>query len=174
MTEAQVIQVDENDNVIGFKPKQEAHQTGVLHRAVSILVFNSNGDWLLQRRALSKYHSGGLWSNTCCSHPYPNEEVDAAASRRLVEEMGLFCNLRKMLTFTYKAELDNNLIEHEFDHVFYGYTEDPPQVNPEEVQDWKWISGETLKKELLLYPERYTAWFKILYPMVIENWRLIK
>ncbi len=174
MTEAQVIQVDENDNVIGFKPKQEAHQTGVLHRAVSILVFNSNGDWLLQRRALSKYHSGGLWSNTCCSHPYPNEEVDAAASRRLVEEMGLFCNLRKMLTFTYKAELDNNLIEHEFDHVFYGYTEDPPQVNPEEVQDWKWISGETLKKELLLHPERYTAWFKILYPMVIENWRLIK
>ena len=168
MIEPNVLHVDENDNVIGLVPKLQAHKEGLLHRAVSVLLFTKSGDWLLQKRASEKYHSGGLWTNTACSHPYPNEDVKDAAERRLKEEMGLDCDLSKLYSFTYYAELDNDLIEHEIDHLFYGICDDLPSPNENEVSDFKYISSEDLNNDMKENPENYTEWFKIIHSEVLN------
>ena len=169
--EVQVVQVDEYDNDIRFVPKLEAHYSGVLHRAVSVLVFDYTGRWMLQKRANDKYHSNGLWSNTCCSHPFPNEDVKVAAERRLYEEMGLNCPLKKQYSFQYKAEFDNGLIEHELDHVFVGVTDDIPNPNHDEVSEWRMISTEDLERELIERPEDFSEWFKIIVPEILKTYQ---
>ena len=163
MKEELVILVDENDNQIGLMPKMEAHEKAVLHRAFSVFIFNSNHQLLLQKRAVSKYHSGGLWTNTCCSHPREGEETINAANRRLIEEMGIKTNLRKVFDFIYKAELDNELTENEFDHVFYGLYNEDPIINTEEADDFKWIDMETLNNDITVNGQNYTVWFKIAF-----------
>lgn len=157
-----VILVDTEDNAIGEMEKMEAHEKGVLHRAFSVLIFDKQGNMLLQKRAKSKYHSGGLWTNACCSHPLPNELSEKAAKRRLMEEMGIDADPSFVFKFIYKAELDNNLTEHEYDHVFTTIYSEEPKVNPEEVEDWKYVSIEELKNDINENPEHYTAWFKII------------
>jgi len=163
MSEDNVILVDENDNQVGLMPKLEAHQKGLLHRAFSVFIFNKDYKLLLQKRALSKYHSGGLWTNTCCSHPREDEDILDAANRRLYEEMGIKTSLRKVYDFIYKAELDNNLIENEFDHVFYGLYDGNPSLNPNEASDFKWIDMHSLNLDIKDNPQDYTVWFKIAF-----------
>ena len=158
-----VILVDEKDNQVGLMPKLEAHQKGLLHRAFSVFIFNSDYKLLLQKRASSKYHSGGLWTNTCCSHPRDGEDIIDAANRRLNEEMGIKTSLRKVFDFIYTAELDNNLIENEFDHVLYGVYDIDPILNKEEAEDFKWIDMETLKNDIENNKDQYTVWFKIAF-----------
>ena len=169
---ADVILVDLQDNTIGVMEKMMAHQTGKLHRAFSVFVFNDREELLLHRRALTKYHSPGLWTNTCCSHPMPGEDVAVAAHRRLQEEMGMACTLVKTFDFVYRAELDNDLIEHEFDHVFFGRTNDIPVTNPEEVCEWKWMKLHDIYIDSQLHPEKYTEWFKIALPEVMKQFKL--
>ena len=163
MSEEKVILVDKNDNQVGLMPKLEAHEKGVLHRAFSIFIFNSKYELLLQRRASSKYHSGGLWTNTCCSHPREGEDILDAANRRLDEEMGIKTSLRKVYDFIYKAELDNQLTEHEFDHVFYGVFDNDPILNEDEAEDFKWVDMETLNNDIIKNEDNYTVWFKIAF-----------
>ncbi len=155
-----VILVDEHDREIGLEEKLQAHIDGKLHRAISVFIFNDRQEMLLQRRALQKYHCGGLWSNTCCSHPRPGEGVCEAAERRLYEEMGLRCPINKVSEFVYRAPLENGLIEHEFDHVFVGISNVDPMLNPEEACDWKWIDMASLREDIQLNPKKYTYWFK--------------
>ena len=161
-----VILVDLHDHEIGTKKKLKAHLDGDLHRALSVFLFNGKGQWLLQKRALGKYHSSGLWTNTCCSHPRPSESALDAAQRRLKEEMGITSELTPLFTFIYRAELDSNLIEHEFDHVFVGRFNGDPLPNPEEVADWKWIDYDELKQDVAAHPHNYTAWFKLILERV--------
>ncbi|MES2513576.1 MAG: isopentenyl-diphosphate Delta-isomerase [Bacteroidota bacterium] len=156
-----VILVDELDNDIGVMEKLEAHQKGLLHRAFSIFIFNDKNELLLQQRALSKYHSAGLWTNTCCSHPRPHETVKDAAHRRLYEEMGLSCELQITTNFIYKTDFENGLTEHEFDYVLTGQTNQTPIINPDEVESYEWRSIDDIKKDMGLNPDKYTAWFKI-------------
>lgn len=156
----QVILVDENDNEIGPFEKMEAHKQGLLHRAFSVLLFNSKGEVLLQKRSSKKYHSAGLWTNTCCSHPRPGESVQEAAHRRLKEEMGIDVTPEFAYSFIYKTTLENGLIEHELDHVYIGSYEGTPHVNNLEVEDWKFESIDWLKKDIVSNPEHYTFWFK--------------
>ena len=163
MSEEKVILVDKNDNQVGLMPKLEAHEKGVLHRAFSIFIFNSKYELLLQKRASSKYHSGGLWTNTCCSHPREGEDTLDAANRRLDEEMGIKTSLRKVYDFIYKAELDNQLTEHEFDHVFYGVCDRDPKLNKDEAEDFKWVDMETLNNDIIKNEDNYTVWFKIAF-----------
>lgn len=157
-----VILVDKDDNPIGTMEKMEAHRKGVLHRAFSILLFNPQGELLLQKRARSKYHSGGLWTNTCCSHPRPNEPLEQAAQRKLKQEMGIETPLTFAWKFTYKTELDHGLTEHELDHVMIGKFNGTPQINPEEVEDWRFADMESISKDISLHPEQYTSWFRII------------
>jgi len=157
----EVILVDEFDNSIGTMEKLEAHQKGVLHRAFSIFLFNKKEELLIQRRSLIKYHSAGLWTNTCCSHPRPNEKTLDAAKRRLKEEMGIETELTYKTHFTYKAKFENNLTEFEFDHIFTGIYTKSPEINPEEVDDFNWISLTDLKEKIKINPEKFTVWFKI-------------
>lgn len=164
----QVVLVDPYDRELGTMEKLEAHEKGVLHRAFSVCVFNKANELLLQQRAEDKYHSGSLWSNTCCSHPRPKEAVIAGASRRLVEEMGFSCSIEPVHKFIYRAELDHNLTEHELDHVFFGTYDDAPAINPEEVADWKYISLPDLAVDIKKRPEAYTAWFKLLVPVILK------
>ena len=159
----QVILVNEKDEPIGLMGKMEAHQKGLLHRAFSVFVFNSKQEVLLQQRAACKYHSPNLWTNTCCSHPRAGETNQQAGERRLQEEMGLQVPLQEVFSFIYKAPFDNGLTEHEYDHVLIGYSDAQPQINPEEVASWKWLSLEAIKEDILQAPERYTAWFKIIF-----------
>ncbi len=166
MTNSFVILVDQNDSEKGLMEKMEAHQKGELHRAFSIFIFNSANELLLQKRATSKYHSGGLWTNTCCSHPAPGTSIFEEAEKRLFEEMGFSTNLQKIFSFIYKAELDNGLTEYEFDHVFVGTFEGTPYINQDEVEDWKFVKLEDLKLDILKYPERYTQWFLICFPKI--------
>ena len=163
MSEEKVILVDKNDNQVGLMSKLEAHEKGVLHRAFSIFIFNSKYELLLQKRASSKYHSGGLWTNTCCSHPREGEDTLDAANRRLDEEMGIKTSLRKVYDFIYKAELDNQLTEHEFDHVFYGVCDNDPILNKDEAEDFKWVDMETLNNDIMKNEDNYTVWFKIAF-----------
>lgn len=161
MTEEQVILVDTYDNPIGTMGKLEVHEKGILHRAFSVFIFNNRNELLLQRRALSKYHSAGLWTNTCCSHPRPNEDTMSAANRRLIEEMGMVADLKHKASFIYKTPFDNDLTEHEFDHVFVGYSNTDPIINKEEVDSFKWVLLEKVKSEIKTNPDHFTSWFKI-------------
>ena len=169
----EVVLVDRSDAPIGTMEKLEAHKQGLLHRAFSVFVFNSNRELMLQRRALHKYHSGGLWTNTCCSHPRPGELVEAAAHRRLEEEMGFDCTIDFAFHFIYEAHLDQNLVEHELDHVFTGTYDGPVHPNPDEVAEVRFISMEQLHQELQTHPEQYTEWFKIAVPMLQEQNMLV-
>lgn len=158
-----VILVDKNDNQLGLMEKIEAHKKAVLHRAFSVFILNKNNELLLQKRALSKYHSPGLWTNTCCSHPRDGESVINAGIRRLSEEMGFETELNTLFSFIYKAEFDNGLTEHEFDHVLLGRYNKNPLINKLEVSDWRWIDVELLKKDVVVSPYLYTVWFKIIF-----------
>ena len=158
--EEYVILVDEQDQPIGQMEKQAAHVTPHLHRAFSIFIFNSKGELLLQQRALSKYHSPGLWTNT---HPRAGETLEEATSRRLMEEMGMACPMHEVYTFIYKAPVGEGLIEHEFDHVWIGQSDDEPIINHEEVESWKYMSLDDLSKDIEEHPEHYTEWFKITF-----------
>lgn len=169
MNETLVILVDKNDKPLGVMEKIEAHRKGLLHRAISVFVFNSSGEWLLQKRALDKYHSQGLWTNTCCTHPLPDESEIDAAFRRLTEEMGLKCSLEKIFSFVYKEKLDNDLTENEYDHVFIGITDSEPVINTAEVVAWKKISFTELHDDVKSNPENYTYWFKKIYERVNYN-----
>jgi len=161
MAEEFVILVDENDNELGSMEKIEAHEKAVLHRAFSIFIFNDKGQMMLQQRALSKYHSPGLWTNTCCSHPRPGETLEEATQRRIVEEMGFSCEMDEVLSFIYKAPFDHGLTEHELDHVFIGKYKDDPVINPDEVEAWKWVELSDLLRDVEENPDKYTVWFKI-------------
>jgi isopentenyl-diphosphate delta-isomerase len=163
-----VVLVDQNDVEIGEMEKYEAHRRGVLHRAFSVFVFNPEGELIMQRRAFTKYHSPGKWANTCCSHPRKGEEVLHAGHRRLVEEMGFDTRLRKVFSFIYKADVGQGLIEHELDHVMVGTFEGVPKINPGEVEDWKAVKMETLRKEVEANPQDYAEWFKIIFERVLE------
>jgi isopentenyl-diphosphate delta-isomerase len=163
MKEEHVILVDENDNVLGLMPKMEAHEKAVLHRAFSVFVFNDKHELMLQQRAFHKYHSPGLWTNTCCSHQRRGEGNIEAGKRRLMEEMGFETDLEEKTSFIYRATFDNGLTEHELDHILVGNYNETPNINPDEVADWKWISLEDVKDDLVKHPESYTAWFKIIF-----------
>ena len=160
-----IICVDKNDNEVGHVEKMEAHIKGLLHRALSIFVFNEKNELLLQKRYSGKYHSPGLWTNTCCTHPNKNESTDDAAIRRLQEEMGFSCDLKEVFSFMYYIKFDNDLIEHEFDHVYFGRYSNEISINPLEVEDYKWISLDNIKVDLKTNPDNYTFWFKY----IIEN-----
>lgn len=163
-----VILVDESDSPLGSEEKIKAHQQAKLHRAFSIFVFNSKREMLLQQRAIEKYHSAGLWTNACCSHPRPGEETEVAAHRRLREEMGFDCDLEKTFHFIYKTEFDHGLTEHELDHVFIGKYEGSIVPNPDEVDAYKWIDIENLKKEIKENPGIFSSWFKIAFEEILK------
>lgn len=169
----QVILVDENDRQVGLMEKQAAHVNPHLHRAFSIFIFNSKGELLLQQRALSKYHSPGLWTNTCCSHPRDGETLEEATSRRLMEEMGMTCEMHEVYTFIYKAPVGQGLTEHEFDHVWIGQSDDAPNINREEVESWKYMSLNELSEDIQNHPERYTEWFKITFEEMSRHANLL-
>ena len=154
--------VDAQDQPAGTMEKIEAHRLGLLHRALSVIIVNSKKELLLQRRAKGKYHSPGLWTNTCCSHPYPDELPLDAANRRLKEEMGMDSELEYVFKFLYKVDFENGLIEHELDHVFVGKSDENPKLNPEEAMDFKWVSITSLEKNMNEHPESYTFWFKLI------------
>jgi len=171
MNEEKLVLVDKNDNQIGLMPKMEAHQKGILHRALSIFIFNSENQILLQKRSSNKYHSGGLWTNTCCSHPRDGENIIDAGSRRLSEEMGIKAELKQAFNFTYKAELENGLIEHEYDHVLIGEFNGSPILNKDEAEDWKWMSLEEIEKDINENQEDYTVWFVIAFEYFYKNFK---
>ena len=163
MEKENVILVDVHDNEIGLMEKMEAHEKGLLHRAFSVFIFNSKGEILLQKRSIEKYHSGGLWSNTCCSHPRAGEGLENAASRRLMEEMGMTTALVPTFSFQYKSNLDHNMIENELDHVFIGYSNDLPVLNKQEVESYCYMSPELIELGFERHPEEYTTWLKICF-----------
>jgi isopentenyl-diphosphate delta-isomerase len=165
----EVILVNELDEEIGTMEKTEAHRKGVLHRAFSVFIFNSKGQMLLHQRAIDKYHSGGLWTNACCSHPRPGEDTLQAAKRRLMEEMGFSVSLSKIFDFVYETSFENGLTEHEFDHVFAGHYDGPIHINSEEVMDYCFKDIREVSQSLKIEPEKYTTWFRLAYP-VIEKW----
>lgn len=167
--EAQVILVNEQDEVTGVMEKMEAHRKGLLHRAFSVFILNDAGEMLLHQRALDKYHSGGLWTNACCSHPLPGETVTQAAHRRLLEEMGFDCPLTELFQFTYRTDFDNGLIEHEYDHVLVGTYNGTINPNPQEVNDFRFIPVETVTRLLQEQPAQFTSWFRLAFPKVIEH-----
>lgn len=167
MDNIKVILVDKDDNAIGIMGKMEAHEKALLHRAVSVFIFNSSGKMLLQKRALHKYHSPGLWTNTACTHPEPGETNLQAAERRLRQEMGLRSDLEKAFDFIYKAHLDNNLTEHELDHVFVGITDTPPVINEQEVSAFKYVDTQELLNDLSENPDHYTFWFRMIAQKVL-------
>ncbi len=163
MIEEKVILVNEKDEKIGLMPKLEAHEKGLLHRAFSVFIFNDKNELMLQQRALHKYHTPGLWANSCCSHQRDGESSLEAGKRRLQEEMGFVVDLEERTSFIYKAEFDNGLTEHEFDHIMVGQYDGLPNINPEEVASWKWMSLEDVKTDIASNPEIYTPWFKIIF-----------
>lgn len=166
MVDNDVILVNKQDITIGSMNKMEAHQGAHLHRAISVFIVNSKGEWLLQQRTTEKYHSKGLWSNACCSHPAPGEKTADAAVRRLKYEMGITAPLTDLFSFYYEAELENGLTEHEIDHVFWGVCDDKPNPNPQEVMDYRYVDYLTLLNEVSVSPEKYSAWFKIIVQQV--------
>jgi isopentenyl-diphosphate delta-isomerase len=164
-----VILVDEKDLAVGTMEKMEAHRKGELHRAFSVVVYNSKGEILLQKRAKTKYHSGGLWTNACCSHPQPNESMAEATARKLKQEMGIGLHLDFAFKFIYQIKLDRNLVEHEYDHVFTGLFDGEPVVNAEEVEDWRFVNLASLRKDVAQNPDSYTYWF----PIIINHPELV-
>ena len=154
--------VNDHDEETGVMEKMEAHRTGSLHRAFSVLLFNSRGEMLLQKRAQTKYHSSGLWTNTCCSHPRPGESLEEAARRKLRQEMGIEANPRFAFKFQYKAPLDNQLIEYEIDHVFIGQFDGEPVLNEHEAEDWKFVDLHSLKQQIHTDPQQFTPWFRLI------------
>ncbi len=167
--EKRIILVNEKDEVIGDEEKLKAHLAGLLHRCISIFIFNSKGEMLLQKRAKSKYHSGGLWTNAVCGHQNPGEENDPAAHRCLKEEMGFDCSMKEIFTFTYQADLDHGIREHEFDHVFLGVFDGEVKPNPEEAEDFKWVSAEWLREDVKKNPDNYTYWFKLVFERALGH-----
>ncbi|HNB81938.1 MAG TPA: isopentenyl-diphosphate Delta-isomerase [Chitinophagaceae bacterium] len=165
----QVILVDENDLEIGLCEKMKAHREGILHRAISVFIFNTGGDLLLQQRSVEKYHSAGLWSNTCCTHPFPGEGTMKAAERRLKEEMGIVTPLNPLLQFVYHQPVGNGLTEHEYDHVFTGICNENPHPDPSEVQDWLYISPTEIQKRLKSEPQQFSAWFQLCFHQVMDE-----
>ncbi|MDG3583677.1 isopentenyl-diphosphate Delta-isomerase [Galbibacter pacificus] len=163
MGKEKVILVDENDQQIGLMEKIEAHEKAMLHRAFSVFIFNDEGQTMLQQRAGHKYHSPGLWTNTCCSHQREGETNVDAGKRRLQEEMGFTAELEEVLSFIYHAPFDNGLTEHEFDHILVGKYNGEPNINPDEVASWKWMSLKDIQKDMKVNPGDYTAWFKIIF-----------
>ncbi len=163
MEEEKVILVNKNDEQIGVMHKMEAHEKAVLHRAFSVFILNSKNELMLQQRAHHKYHSPGLWTNTCCSHQREGETNIVAGIRRLQEEMGFVTTLKETISFIYKAPFDNGLTEHELDHILVGHYEEPPQINTQEVADWKWMPIEDIKSDILINADSYTVWFKIIF-----------
>ncbi|QEM82258.1 isopentenyl-diphosphate Delta-isomerase [Halomonas binhaiensis] len=172
--EEKIILIDNDDNPIGAEEKLKVHQLGLLHRAFSIFIFDSNGRLMLQRRALHKYHSAGLWTNTCCSHPRWGEATDDAATRRLREEMGFITNLLRVDSILYHAKVPGGLIEHEFDHIYIGLFDGSPKLNPDEADTWKWISISELFHEESTNPDQFTAWLTIIVRKIgkdkMEQW----
>jgi len=158
----QVVLVNDHDEETGVMEKMEAHRTGSLHRAFSVLLFNSRGEMLLQKRAQTKYHSSGLWTNTCCSHPRPGESLEEATRRKLRQEMGIEANPRFAFKFQYKAPLDNQLIEYEIDHVFIGQFDGEPVLNEHEAEDWKFVDLHSLKQQIHTEPQQFTPWFRLI------------
>ena len=169
MKQEYVVLVDSDNNEIGTMEKQEAHQRSLLHRAFSVFIFNPKGELMLQQRALDKYHSGGLWTNTCCSHPRAGETTLDAAHRRLMEEMGFDCELTEKFSFIYQTPFDNGLSEHELDFVFTGVFEGMPKINPAEVASYRWITLDALQKERQESPEQFTSWFQIILKEYFEH-----
>ena len=165
----QVVLVDENDSEVGLMEKLQAHEEGRLHRAFSVLIFNDKNEMLIHKREKNKYHCGGLWTNACCSHPRQNESPEAAAKRRLQEEMGFTTDVNFIASFVYKAEFENGLTEHEFDHLFIGIFNDEPNPNPKEVEDWKFIALDELVKDVNKHPNKYTAWFITIIKEQLSN-----
>ena len=170
MSIAEVILVDHNDRQTGIMEKITVHEKGLLHRAFSVFIFNSKGEMLLQKRALNKYHSGGLWSNACCSHPLPDEETITAAQRRLQEELGFITPIEKVFDFVYKADFKNGLIEHEFDHVFTGEYDGKIDANKAEVMDFCYKDVNEINQNLKTHSQLYTAWFHLAFPKIQEWW----
>ncbi len=166
MMETLVVLVDENDKQTGLMEKLEAHQKAMLHRAVSVFIIDSGGEWILQKRAHHKYHSKGLWTNTCCTHPLPGESEEESASRRLMEEMGIQCSLKKLFTFIYNEKMGSGLTEYELDHVFLGISDNTPVINTDEVESWLKISFDKLHQSVIDQPDNYTYWFKEIYQKV--------
>lgn len=170
--EEQVVLVDTADNPVGLMPKMEAHEKGVLHRAFSVFILNDKGELMLQQRALHKYHSPGLWTNTCCSHQRDGETNLAAGKRRLYEEMGFVTELQEVTSFIYKAPFDNGLTEHELDHVMIGHYNEVPDINPDEVASWKWMPLEHVRSDIEKNPDSYTVWFIIIFEKFFEQIKL--
>lgn len=164
----EVVLVDEHDREIGRGEKIQTHREGALHRAFSIFLFNDEALLLLQKRAQAKYHSGKLWSNTCCGHPRPGESTASAACRRLREEMNIECDLEQTFSFIYRVDFGKQLSEHEYDHIFFGRFNGDPLPDPQEVEDWKWIDMSTLARELKSNPEEYTYWLRIAFDRLGE------
>jgi isopentenyl-diphosphate delta-isomerase len=168
----EVVLVNQSDDPIGTMEKLEAHRKGLLHRAFSVFIFNERNELLIQQRALEKYHSGGLWTNTCCSHPTSDEPLETAGAKRLQEEMGFTTGLKNQFAFEYRVELDNGFTEHEFDHVLTGIYNGEVHPDPAEVMDYKWVSLSELQADIARRPERYTSWFRIIMADYAE--RLIR
>lgn len=171
MKRQQVILVDEKDRPIGEMEKMEAHQKGVLHRAFSIFIFDSRGRMLLQKRAAGKYHGAHLWTNACCSHPFPGEKIGDAATRRLEEELGFITGLKEIFSFTYHEPVENNLVEHEFDHVFAGEYEGNILPNPAEVEEYSFEDMEQIRWGIAHQPQKFTTWFRIAFPRIDIWWQ---
>jgi isopentenyl-diphosphate Delta-isomerase len=169
--ETQVILVDKNDRELGVASKSEAHKKGLLHRAFSIFIFNNKGEMLLQQRVFNKYHSGGLWTNACCSHPQPNEKTPDAANRRLSEELGIQTNLKRLFGFIYKTEFENGLTEYEYDHVFVGEFEGEISIDKTEIADFCYQSMPEMKISIDNFPAKYTTWFRLAFPKIFEWWQ---
>lgn len=169
MKEEEVILVNEQDEQIGTMPKMEAHQKALLHRAFSVFIMNDKGETMLQQRAAHKYHSPLLWTNTCCSHQRVGETNIMAGKRRLQEEMGFSVELKELFSFLYKAPFDNGLTEHELDHVMIGTSNNQPEINTDEVADWKWMRPNDIKTDISDNPEAYTAWFKIIFERFYDH-----
>jgi isopentenyl-diphosphate Delta-isomerase len=158
-----VVLVDSSDRETGTMEKMEAHRKGLLHRAFSVFIFNDKGEMLLQKRAGVKYHSGGLWTNACCGHPRQGENISLAAERRLKEELGIGCQLKKLFSFIYQARLDNELSEHELDHVFIGFINEDPDPDPDEVESFQWILPHEIREKMKNDPSNFTEWFKLCF-----------
>lgn len=169
MKEENVVLVNERDEPVGLMPKMEAHEKGVLHRAFSVFVINKKGEIMLQQRAAHKYHSPLLWTNTCCSHQREGETNTQAGMRRLEEEMGFSTSLKELFSFIYKAPFDNGLTEHELDHVMVGYYDEDPVINRDEVEGWAWARPEDIKNDITSNPDKYTAWFKIIFERFYDH-----